>query len=116
MRTGDQMRQRREQLDELVRGGPGGLDDPALWFVIGYREAVSEAMAQPEMELRRRLQLDQEVFADALRGLDGVAVEQVDYITRELTDLEEVPEADSDPDVNYVYGRAAALAWALEGA
>lgn len=116
MRTGVQMQQRQEQLDELIGGVSGESDDPALWFVIGYREAVSEALVRPEAEVRSRLLLDQEVLADALRGFAGAAVERLDYITLELTDLEEVPEADSDPDVNFVYGRAAALAWVLEGA
>ena len=40
---------------------------------------------------------------DALKGFDAPKADK-DYIVRSATDLDDIPEADQDPDVNFIYG------------
>lgn len=95
-------------------GGVDAESDPGAWFVLGHEEVLASALGRPGDDLAHREAADRVVFARAVRGhahespAETVAAEE---IVRELTGLDELPSADADPDVNYLYGRLAAYQW-----
>ncbi len=88
--------------------------DPGVWFVVGQEEVLADALGRPSDDLADLEAADRAVFARTVFGHAGQSPAEAvaaDEIVRELTGLDELPSANADPDVNYLYGRLAAFQW-----
>lgn len=88
----------------------------ALSFVDGELSGLSTALETDPTHLAHVVAADRALFRRTLTNYVDVAElgaeELVAHVASQLVDLDELPEADDDPSVNFLYGRLAALEWA----
>ena len=106
----------RHERERRMHGQPQMEDMPAaLSFVDGELSGLRTALQTDPTDLPRVVAADRALFLRTLTNYVDLAEvgaeELVAYVASQLVDLDEIPEADDDPSVNFLYGRIAALEW-----
>lgn len=105
---------RSQRAHQGARASRATTRNPASLSCLGHTTALRLAIDRTSIDLGRARDADREAFALALHqhaGGSAAEAEAVEYVTHELTDLDEIADADANPDINYLYGRLAAFEW-----